>query len=94
MQATAYRRAVTVFSTAMNTDTALTVCSDQTLVTCMMTGGKARLMDGVDAPSVVQDPLCEGRLPAVDVGRDADVAQVRQLVVDLLNRRCLRCEGT
>ena len=49
-------------------------------------------MNGMYSAGVIQDPFCEGRFAAVDVGRDADVAQVRKLVVRLLNRRRLRCK--
>ena len=36
--------------------------------------GGACLMDGMYSSGVVQDALRQSRLPAVDVGRDADVA--------------------
>ena len=40
----------------------------------------AHLMDGMDAAGVEQDALCQGGLPRVDVGGDADVADVRELI--------------
>ena len=37
-------------------------------------------MDGMDAAGVEQDALCQGGLPRVNVGGDADVADVRELI--------------
>ena len=47
----------------------------------------SHLMDGVNAVGVEEDPLSEGRLAAVDVGADANVAHLRNVLTHLSSPR-------